>query len=367
MSMITGSLGGGGMREESEPGAGGGAGAVLVGLLEAQADVGRVRADVARLARSPRGRRHHPEEMVSAEKYVTGQLSRAGWRVTAAPFERRWVIGVSDSGGRLPIVRRLRLFRRLAGVNLLAELPGSPSSGWVLIVAHLDSVACGPGADDNASGVAALLECARLLAGLPDPPAVRLAVVDLEELGKIGSGALARDADYVRGLDAVICLESVGTFSSAPQTQRMGGLGLLFRDVARQVKANQKRGDFVLAIARRSTVPGARALASAAAALTAPLSVLVARDPRADGWRGRLVTWALPILANLDRSDHGPFWNRGIPALMLTTTAPFRNHHYHLAGDRPENVDHARVTALAVAVAATAATREPWVRQSSRP
>jgi Zn-dependent M28 family amino/carboxypeptidase len=103
--------------------------------------------------------------------------------------ERRWVLGVSDAGGRSSNLRRLRVFRRLSGVNLLAELPGAPQGRRVLLIAHLDSVACGPGADDNASGAAALIESARLLATLPEVPPITLAVLDMEELGKVGSGA----------------------------------------------------------------------------------------------------------------------------------------------------------------------------------
>jgi hypothetical protein len=328
--------------------------AALAVRFEQQADVSRVIADVATLAASPRGR-HHPRELVRAQEYVTARLSEAGWQVRPVPFERRWVIGVTDAGGRTMKHLRWRLFPRLVGVNLLADLPNRAPGRRILLVAHLDSVACSPGADDNASGVAALLECARLLASLPDPPPVQLALVDQEELGRVGSRALAADPGFLRGLQAVLCLESVGTFSSRPQTQTMGGLGLLFRGLARQVEANQSRGDFVLAVCRRSSSGIARALSATGAALATPLTVWTARDPRADGFRGRLVTRLLPPLANLDRSDHASFWNRGVPALMLTTTAPFRNQHYHLPGDRPENVDHLRLTALAVVIAATVA------------
>jgi hypothetical protein len=324
----------------------------LAARFELAAEVDRVVADVARLSQSPRGRRHHPEAMARAEEFVSAQLSLAGWKVRAAPFEQRWVLGVSDAGGRPPLWRRIRLFRRVQGVNLLAELPGGPPDRCVLLVAHLDSVASSPGADDNASGVAALLECARLLAGLPEPPAVKLAVVDLEELGKLGSRALAEDAEFLRTIDAVVCLESVGVFSEEPDTQRLGGLGLIFRDLARQVSANQHRGDFALVIHRRSSAAIAQALVAAGAALRVPLPVLLARDPRSDGWRGRLATVFVPLLANFDRSDHAPFWNRGIPAVMLTTTAPFRNRHYHLAGDRPEELDYPRLTAVAALVSA---------------
>jgi hypothetical protein len=180
---------GGAMAEGHRRMAGFEAAEVAVAGFEDCADVARVMADVAALAGSPRGSGHHPGEMAVAQEYVAAGLGQAGWRVTRAPFERRWVIGVTDAGGRQLLPRRV--FRRLSGVNLLAELPGAPAGGGVLIVAHLDSVACSPGADDNASGVAALLECARLLAGLPQAPPVRLAVVDLEELACVGSRVLA--------------------------------------------------------------------------------------------------------------------------------------------------------------------------------
>ena len=106
-------------------------------------------------------------------------------------------------------------------------------------MAHLDSVACSPGADDNASGVAALLECARLLAGLPQAPPVRLAVVDLEERACVGSRVLAGGQGFTKGVEVVVALEAVGTFLDAPGTQQLGGLGLIFPGLARQVRACQ--------------------------------------------------------------------------------------------------------------------------------
>ena len=243
--------------------------------FEDRADVARVTADVAALAGAPRGC-HHPAEMAAALDYVEAGLQQAGWRVVRAPFERRWVVGVTDAGGRHVLPRRV--FRRASGINLLADpgagrdgapgRDGGPGGrGGVLIVAHLDSVACSPGADDNASGVAALLECARLLAGLPQVPAVRLAVVDLEERACVGSRVLAGQRDLTESLDLVVALEAVGTFLDTPGTQQLGGLGLIFPRLARQVRARESRGDFVLAVhsgrsaasagaARRPVLPG---------------------------------------------------------------------------------------------------------------
>jgi Peptidase family M28 len=332
--------------------------------FEAGNDPRAVAADVEEIARSPRGR-HHPAAMAHAQEHVIRRLRAAGWTVRPVPFERRWVLGVTDRGGSASLARRIRVFRRLRGVNVLADLPGSPGPR-VLIVAHLDSVAAGPGADDNASGVAALLECARLVASLPEPPGLRLAVVDMEELGRVGSTALAADRSFVRDVRLVLCLESVGTFRDEPRTQRLAGLGLVFRDLASRVRADDYRGNFLLALCRASSEPTAQALAAAARAGGSKLPVHLARDPRPDGWRGRLVTALLPPLANLDRSDHAPFWNRGVPAVLVTTTASFRNPEYHRPGDRPDRVDATRVAAVAAAVAsaAVATSRATYARAS---
>jgi Peptidase family M28 len=337
--------------------------AALAVELARRADANRVRGDIAALARTPRNRRQ-PQSLEEARARVREQLVEAGWSVRAVPFERRWVLGVSDAGPTSSPIRRLRLYPRLNGINLIAERPGpagasgTPRAPGLLLVAHLDSVAGSPGADDNASGVAALLECARLLASLePSPTAapVTLAVVDLEEVGRVGATVLARDPAFRRRVAASVSLESVGTYDDSPGSQRLGALGAVFPGLARRVRANDGRGDFVLALHRRSTRAAAAALARAGAALDPPLVVLGGRDPRPDGVLGWLATGLFPPLGHLDRSDHAPFWHRGVPSMMLTTTAPFRNPRYHRPTDRPDEVDAERVTALAVALAAFAA------------
>lgn len=279
--------------------------------------------------------------------YITAELETYGWTTRQAPFVMRWAIGVTEKGGVAPLWKRVRLYPRLEGVNLLAHLPGQKTdSRAVLLIAHVDTVEDSPGADDNASGVAAVLECARLLAELPDPPSVRLAFVDLEELGKIGSRALARHRSVRRNTEHVICLESVGTFTGEPDTQRVGALRWVFPQAAAEIAANDGRGDFVLAICRRSS----RRVAATIRESADGVNVLIGLDPRPDGWAGRLITQIARPLRNLDRSDHAPFWDRGVPSLMLTCTASFRNHRYHLPGDTADEVDFARVARLAETV-----------------
>ncbi len=313
-----------------------------------EADAGRVEKHVRTLAESPRGLRHDPSGRRRALDHIAAELRDYGWLADETPFVMRWAFGVTEKGESAPLWRRTRLFRRLEGINLLARLPQhAPDAPAVLLIAHFDSVEGSPGADDNASGVAAVLECARLLAALPSPPVVRLAFVDMEELGKVGSRALARDPRFRAGLKQVICLESVGTYDSTPDSQTVGGLRFVFPEAAATIKANDHRGDFVLAICRRSS----RDVAERVRASSSELDILVAQEPRRDGLAGRLTAWVIRPLLNLDRSDHAPFWNQGVPAVMLTCTASFRNPRYHRPGDRPDEVDPVKVAQLAAALA----------------
>ncbi|WP_158282891.1 M28 family metallopeptidase [Nocardioides silvaticus] len=117
----------------------------------------------------------------------------------------------------------------LEGVNLLATPPGHPGhqAGDVLLMAHLDTVRCSTGADDNASGVAVTLEVARQLRGRDHR--VVIALVDLEELWHLGSRELART---VPPPGLVVCLDAVGFFDERRAAQpdaRRGRDGLLER------------------------------------------------------------------------------------------------------------------------------------------
>ncbi|MGW0962934.1 M28 family peptidase [Streptomyces gelaticus] len=104
----------------------------------------------------------------------------------------RWRLGSTDRHGNHALALKLRLHRRLTGANPSVGLPGGDDRPTVVVGAHLDTVADSPGADHNASGVAALLEVARLLGGLPQPSAVTPMFFDVEELGMIGSRVAAR-------------------------------------------------------------------------------------------------------------------------------------------------------------------------------
>src|SRR5882757_9555563 len=182
-------------------------------------------------------------------------------------------------------------------------------------------------------------------------------VFDMEELGLIGSReAVTGLLRAGRAVGGMICLESVGYFSSEPGSQRLpAGARLAMPEAVDTVRRSGHRGDFTLVVHRASSRTLAGTWSRAAAAASPALPSVLLRDPRPDGRLGGAFGLAVPVLNNLDRSDHSPFWNRGIPAMMLTGTANFRNAQYHRPGDTPDTLDYERLASVATATAATAA------------
>lgn len=201
--------------------------------------------------------------------------------------------------------------------NILLDLPGRGGDGLVLVGAHYDGVPGSPGADDNGSALAVLLELARAFAAEPAPRPLRLVAFDLEEQDLAGSRAYAA-ALHGRGepLHLMLSLEMLGYRDLRPGSQRYPpGLRHFYPD----------RGDFIGLIGNLRSLPPMRRLARA-------MRDAVPCEWLAVPWRGR-------VLSDTRRSDHAPFWDLGYPALMVTDTANLRNPHYHTAGDRIETLD----------------------------
>ena len=291
----------------------------------------RLRHDVTVLSQQPR-HRSHPGALEETRRHCADQLAQAGWQTWVEPFTVPTRPRISDHG-RPGTPLALRVEPHLAGVNLLACRPGRrPAAGDTLVIAHLDTVATSPGADDNGSGVAVALELARRIRG----KRTTIALVDLEEVSLLGSRALARSLP-APGL--VLCLESLGYFSDQDRSQGTpAGLAVLAPTLSKQLRAGGQRGDFVLGVHRTDSTPFADAWATAAAGVG--MRTVLFRDPR--GGAGQRVTrWINPLLMDLDRSDHAPFWWRRVPAIMLTDTAVLRNPGYHCNIDTPDTVsDH---------------------------
>ena len=268
-------------------------------------DRDRLREHATRIATTPRptGSR----ELETAQRYVTDCLEAAGWGVRRDPF----TIG-TDSGEDLP------------GINLVAEHNLHPLAGGprFCLGAHLDSRPESPGADDNASAVAALLEIARLLPGCwPERPSLELELVvfDLEECGMLGGAHRARQHRSAgTDLRGMVSLEMLGYCSQVPGSQSLPRqLVGLYPDV----------GNFIAIIGNQN-------------------STRLIEDFRTGMSRvAGLPVESLQVPSNGDYlqatrlSDHSPFWDAGYAALMITDTSFLRNPHYHQPTDTAETLD----------------------------
>jgi aminopeptidase YwaD len=247
--------------------------------------------------------------VAGALRYITDQLKGFGYAVSVERY-----------GGDLH------------EVNLLAEVPGADSAAPVLEVgAHWDSVPGSPGADDNASGVAGVLEVARVLSSPAEQPraGVRFCFFGGEEDGFLGSTAhVERAGDAIAG---AIILEMIGYRSPQPGSQRVP------ENLAGLIEA-PPAGDFIAVVADPASTPYAAAFAEVAAPELAVFTLTVPGG----------------YFADLYRSDHVPYWGAGLRALQLTDTAEYRNPHYHQPSDLLDTLDLEFAAAVAQAVAATA-------------
>ncbi len=203
--------------------------------------------------------------------------------------------------------------------NWILKVPGAkPGRDPILIGAHFDAVPQSPGADDNASGVAVLLELARHFAQDPCDAPVWLVAFDLEERGLVGSTAYARFLKQKRQpLRLMLSLEMLGYCDPRPGSQHYpAGLERFYPN----------RGDYIGLIGNWLTLPDLMRLQRSMNSVGIPCQWLPV------GQTGRL----LPATR---RSDHAPFWDEGYRAILVTDTAQFRNPHYHKLSDRVETLD----------------------------
>jgi len=211
--------------------------------------------------------------------------------------------------------------------NLIAELPGTKRRDEIVVIgAHYDTVPGSPGANDNGTGVAALLALARAFAGDPQERTVRFAAFVNEEppyfqTEDMGSFVYARRC---RGrkekIAGMLALDTIGYFVDTAGSQRLPeGADDSF----------PVRGDFLAFVANedsRFLADRAETAFQAASSVPAVTGVFGEGVPEA-GW-----------------SDHWSFWQFGYPAVLATDTAPFRYPHYHRATDTAGRIDLERFT-----------------------
>jgi Zn-dependent M28 family amino/carboxypeptidase len=209
--------------------------------------------------------------------------------------------------------------------NLVAEIKGGLRSTEIVVIgAHYDTVLDCPGADDNTSGIAALLELARILRTKHPARTLRfIAFVNEEppyfQTANMGSWVYARQVHSRReNIIAAISLETIGLYSDVQGSQHYpAGFNLLF----------PSKGNFIGFVGNLSSRRLVREMVRSFRETTSFPSEGVA----APEWVGG-VGW----------SDHWSFWQEGYPAVMVTDTAPFRNKNYHLPSDTPDTLDYDR-------------------------
>lgn len=244
-----------------------------------------------------------PESLLRVQSFIKETFTGLGYTVQEDPF----------------------FYRGRTFTNLIASLdPEDPRPRWIF-AAHFDSVSGSPGADDNATGVAALLEAARTFAEFkqkqttPLPCRVEFAAFNLEEYGMIGSRAYAKKLKKKRAeVRGMFSLEMVGYAAHSAGSQKMPVvLKAFYPDV----------GNFIALVSNtssKSLLDKTKKIFKTVAGLGTQTLILPA-----NGW----------ILPDARLSDHSPFWDEGFPALLVTDTSFYRNPYYHTQEDKIEILD----------------------------
>src|SRR3989449_308659 len=257
--------------------------------------------------------------------------------VTAPAALRRTEAYLAEQFTRLGLDISTHPFKALGGTyrNVIAEKRGQSPFPPLIIAAHYDTVEASPGADDNASALAVLLEVARSLRGVPMTRSVRFIAFCLEEENLLDSLAYAASLQTANEeICGAIVMECVGyARSEEGSQQKPTGVPVAVPTV----------GDFLGVVGNVVSAPLVRAV-EAAANLAVPELKTVSLLVPGNG----------ELLPDTRRSDHAAFWHHGYPALMLTDTANFRNPHYHQPTDTFETLNLAFMEQVARAVTAAA-------------
>ncbi|MDV2495353.1 MAG: M20/M25/M40 family metallo-hydrolase [bacterium] len=244
-----------------------------------------------------------PASLEQAALYIEERFAELGYTVERQPYKVP------------PVERPVR--------NLIVEKTGRDKPKEIILFgAHYDTVPTTPGADDNASGVAGLLELARLLKPYANRRTIRLVAFTCEEPPYfksrwMGSRVYAREARR-RGDDiiAMVSLEMIGFFdSSISQGYPIPFMRYFYPNTA----------DFVGVVGNISS---------------RRLVTKIRNAMRQGGDIGVESIATVKFLPGLDWSDHGSFWRVGYEAVMITDTAFYRSRHYHSYSDTPETLNY---------------------------
>ncbi len=262
----------------------------------------RLRAHVSHLALDI-GERHvfRPDALHAAAGYIRREWAAQGYQVNSQHY-----LAFDVESENLEVSRR--------GKTRPEEI--------IVVGAHYDTITGSPGADDNASGIAALLELSRLFAAAESARTIRFVAFVNEEppfffWGQMGSKVYA-EAAKARGenIRLMISLEMLGSYSDQPGSQSYPPLLRHFYP---------DRANFIAMVSNRASRKELNHMVEAFKAHSDfPVESLASFE----------------FIPGVAWSDHLSFWRQGYPAIMVTDTAFYRNAAYHSAADTPENLDY---------------------------
>ena len=232
--------------------------------------------------------------------------------------------------------------------NILGRKPGTIDPAKTFIVdGHYDAVEGTPGADDNGTAVAATLEIARVLSQYYFRNSLRFIGFAFEEEGIVGAQQYVQNGiNAWEEIHGVLNMEMIGYYSDQPNSQTMPpGFDQLFPTVAAELAANGNRGDFLTIVGNTASDALKDIFATASEQYVPQLKRVVLSVPG----NGQ-------IAPDLRRSDHAPFWDAGMQALMLTDGSNYRNPNYHLSSDDVSTIHQEFFVNCTKAVLAAAAT-----------
>ena len=244
------------------------------------------------------------------------------WRCEALDRAARYIAAQFSTGGYAPQLQTFDV-AKIPVSNVEAALAGAARAAEIVVVgAHYDPVSGCPGANDNGTGVAAVLELAQRFSRRPQPRTIRFVAFVNEEppffqTAHMGSAVYA-NAAKARGdrVTAMLSLETMGYYSDEPGSQHYPAeIASLYPDV----------GNFIGFVAN-----------DASAQLLSEVRLAFERQ---DAISGAVDGRRLTDVAGVGWSDHWSFWQAGYPAIMVTDTAPFRYPWYHTAHDTPDKID----------------------------
>jgi hypothetical protein len=263
------------------------------------------------------------------EKLAVHIGSRSVYEYDKLTAAKQYIVSSLKAMGYTPVLQDFSYQGKVFS-NIIALLPGKTLPEEVVVIgAHYDTVAGTPGADDNASAVAALLEMCRLLKDHSPDRTLKLLFFALEEppvfrSESMGSFVYASDArNRQEQIRAMVCLEMLGYYSDKEggQSFPLPFMSLMFPSTP----------NFIAVVGNLSS----RGLVNQVADSIRKSSSVPAETLSTAGF-----------VPGVDFSDHLSFWKMDYPAVMITDTAFYRNPNYHTAADKIDTLDFGRLASL---------------------